>query len=77
MRPARVEPLLAKVMDSGRICTELPPLATVRGGLRDRLSAFDSTYLRLLNPHVYKVSISTKLRKLKLGFIEEHVKEAR
>jgi len=77
IKPARVEPLLAKVMDSGRICVELPPLQAVRGGLRDRLSAFDSTCLRLLNPHVYKVSISTKLRKLKLGFIEEHVKEAR
>lgn len=77
IRPARVEPLLAKVMDSGKICGDLPPLSEVRRGLRDRLSAFDSTYLRLLNPHVYKVSISTKLRKLKLGFIQEHVKEAR
>jgi nicotinate phosphoribosyltransferase len=75
--PARVEPLLAKVMEGGNISAPLPSLAGIRGGLRDRLSSFDSTYLRLLNPHVYKVSISTRLRDLKLGFIDEHFREGK
>ncbi len=36
------------------------------------MSSFDSTFLRLLNPHGYKVSVSERLRALKLGFIEKH-----
>ena len=71
--PARVEPLLGKVMESGRILGPLPSLKEIRGGLRGRLEAFDSSYLRLLNPHGYKVSISTRLRELKLGFIEKRL----
>jgi nicotinate phosphoribosyltransferase len=75
--PARVEPLLEKVMSEGRILDGRPTLADIRSALRGRLSCFDTTYLRLLNPHVYKVSISDRLRALKLGFIEEHFKDAR
>ncbi len=73
LRPARVEPLLERVMEGGRIAAPLPSLAEIRGGLRSRLEAFDSTYLRLLNPHVYKVSISPRLRDLKLAFIAERL----
>jgi nicotinate phosphoribosyltransferase len=76
-KPAKVEALLAKVMEEGAIVATLPSLQETREGLGARLSAFDATYLRLLNPHVYKVSISAKLKKLKLGFIQEHFKEAR
>lgn len=71
VRPARVEPLLAKVMEGGRVSAPLPALADIRGSLRGRLEAFDGTYLRLLNPHVYKVSISARLRDSKLKFISE------
>ncbi len=72
--PARVEALLSPVMKDGRISATLPSLAEIHGSLRERLSSFDSTYLRLLNPHVYKVSISTRLRDLKLTFIDAHFK---
>ncbi len=68
--PVRVEPLLGEVMRSGRVVSELPALASIREGLRARLSAFDSTYLRFLNPHIYKVSLSPALRDLKLSLIE-------
>lgn len=76
-RPARVEPLLSRVMAGGAIAGTAPDLAQIRGGLRQRLEAFDSTYLRFLNPHVYKVSISTRLRDLKLSFIASHFKGGR
>jgi len=76
-KPARVEPLLAKVMEGGELSVRAPGLAELRGGLRGRLEAFDSTYLRFLNPHVYKVSISSRLRELKLSFIESHFKDER
>jgi len=75
--PSSVKPLLSKVMEGGAISAAMPPLAEVRGGLRRRFDDFDSTYLRLLNPHVYKVSISSALRDLKLGFIGKYMKDER
>lgn len=73
--PARVEPLLSKVMEGGAALAPSPSVDELRAGLRARLETFDGTYLRLLNPHVYKVSISTKLRDLKLSFIRKYLRE--
>jgi nicotinate phosphoribosyltransferase len=75
--PASVKPLLSKVMKSGKVCVELPPLRESRKVLREGMAGIDSTYLRLLNPHVYKVSISSSLRELKLGFIEKYLRDSR
>jgi nicotinate phosphoribosyltransferase len=75
--PDRIETLLIKVMEGGnRTCT-LPDIATIRGGLRARMATFDSSYLRLLNPHLYKVSISQNLKDMKLSFINRHYKGTR
>ena len=60
-------------MEGGRITAELPSLHQIRAGLRPRFDSFDPTYLRLLNPHGYKVSISAKLKELKLGFIKKYM----
>jgi nicotinate phosphoribosyltransferase len=73
--PAEVRPLLSRVMTEGRPLSGLPSLNDARNRLNKELDRFDSTYLRLLNPHVYKVSISERLRALKLGFIEKYMKE--
>jgi nicotinate phosphoribosyltransferase len=75
LRPAKAECLLSKVMEGGRISAPMPELGEIRSGLRKRLERFDSTYLRILNPHVYKVSISESLRELKLGFIGKYMKD--
>jgi nicotinate phosphoribosyltransferase len=77
LRPAEARPLLVKVMEGGVISEGLPPLAEIRDGLRPRLERFDATYLRLLNPHVYKVSISSALRELKLEFIGKYMKDGK
>jgi len=77
LRPSEARPLLSKVMEGGKICAALPALADIRGGLRARLERFDSTYLRLLNPHVYKVSISSALRDLKLKFIGKYMQDGK
>ena len=74
-RPEAVRPLLSRVMAEGRILPGLPSLAESRARMRSELERFDSTYLRLLNPHVYKVSISERLRGLKLDFIHRYMKE--
>jgi nicotinate phosphoribosyltransferase len=77
LTPAEARPLLSKVMEGGKLTATLPPLAEIRSGLRARLDRFDSTYLRLLNPHVYKVSISPALREMKLGFIGTYMKDGK
>jgi nicotinate phosphoribosyltransferase len=75
--PSLVEPLLGKVMTGGRISAELPTISRIREGLRGRLETFDSTYLRLLNPHIYKVSLSPRLYGLKLGYIDRGLRQHR
>jgi len=37
------------------------------------MKSFDHTFLRFLNPHIYKVSISQRLRQLKLEFLERYL----
>jgi len=66
------EPLLKKRMESGVIGVKQPSLAEIKAYSASDIDCFDSTYKRLLNPHVYKVSITEKLRNLKLELIQKH-----
>jgi len=72
--PARVEPLLFKVMDKGIRTETLPDIRQIQAFMKERIEAFDSTYLRLLNPHIYKVSITDKLYDLKVFLINSFLK---
>ncbi|MDA8425569.1 MAG: nicotinate phosphoribosyltransferase [Treponema sp.] len=72
--PDSARPLLSKVMEKGRRLGEAPALTASRAFLRSELGRLDTSYLRHLNPHGYKVSISTRLRDLKLGFIDRFMK---
>ena len=38
------------------------------------LETFDESYKRILNPHIYKVSLTEKLKDLKREFIEKNIK---
>ena len=49
-------------------------LENARKTLTEQLKTFDTSYQRILNPHIYKVSLSEKLKNLKLDFIEERIK---
>ncbi|MCL2128711.1 MAG: nicotinate phosphoribosyltransferase, partial [Treponema sp.] len=64
------EPLLNKYLEGGKPCRPLPSLDEIRACSVSSLETFDATYKRLLNPHVYKVSITEKLRGLKLELIK-------
>jgi nicotinate phosphoribosyltransferase len=68
-----VRPLLKQRIDKGEPCADLPSLAEIKAHAESGLECFDSTYKRLLNPHVYKVSISEKLRRLKLDLIQSYL----
>jgi nicotinate phosphoribosyltransferase len=66
-----VQPLLQKRIDKGERVASDPSLEEIRQTVRRGLAMFDSSYKRFLNPHVYKVSITSTLRDLKLALLSE------
>lgn len=75
--PARVEPLLKLRVKAGKQLDSTPTphqaIQEARSTMRRQLLSLDDTYKRILNPHIYKVSITQQLRQLKIRFIEERI----
>jgi len=65
--------LLKKRIDNGSLTGDFLPLAAIKERALTDLESFDSTYKRLLNPHIYKISFTEKLRSLKLELIQKHL----
>ncbi len=70
---AGVKPMLRKMISGGKRCAEKKTLLQSRELMLSEIENFDPSFLRLLNPHVYKVSLTQKLRELKLDFIRENL----
>jgi nicotinate phosphoribosyltransferase len=68
-----VEPLLRLRLDRGRLRELHPSLEEIRSQVRSDLDSFDQSYQRILNPHVYKVSVTEGLRNLKLELIKNYL----
>jgi nicotinate phosphoribosyltransferase len=60
-----------KVMENGQIIAKKRNLQEIQNYVKEELKTFDSTYLRLMNPHIYKVSLSTALKNIKFKLIKE------
>ena len=70
-----MKPLLTKKIENGhRLYPEIP-LKEIQQKSAELLSHFDKSYKRLINPHIYKVSLSEKLRNLKTELIVETKKK--
>jgi nicotinate phosphoribosyltransferase len=67
------EPLLKKQLEKGQSLSAEPSLENIRGMVRQGLESLDQSYKRILNPHIYKVSITGKLRSLKLDLIKNYL----
>ena len=67
------QPLLKERFAGGEPRGPQPSLDDIRSHCAADLETFDSTYKRLLNPHGYKVSITEKLRSLKLELLQRHI----
>jgi nicotinate phosphoribosyltransferase len=63
--------LLGLRMTEGRLTGEMPDISTIQARARGELDRLDDTYKRLINPHVYKVSLSDGLSELKSRLIRE------
>ncbi|MFX1282517.1 MAG: nicotinate phosphoribosyltransferase [Promethearchaeota archaeon] len=69
----RVEPLHEILLKNGRIKTNenYGSWRVAQDYCKKQLRCLDSTFKRLLNPHVYKVSLTEKLYNLKLDMIKK------
>ena len=65
----RYEKLLNPVMKDGKICVPKRSLSEIRDYAKESQSHFHRSYKRLINPHIYKVSLSRKLKELKHNLI--------
>jgi nicotinate phosphoribosyltransferase len=68
-RYTHIRPLLTKKIAAGKRCSEDPGVHVLQSRVREELSGLDKSYKRLINPHVYKVSMSQRLKKLKNDLI--------
>jgi nicotinate phosphoribosyltransferase len=62
-------PLLAKRMENGKRIGKKPPLVEIKENAQRGLDSFHKSYLRQINPHIYKVSLSSRLKKLKMDLL--------
>jgi len=60
-------------LSDGKLAAEEPSLPDIKEKVQKELESLDMRYKRLLNPHIYKVSISEQLRALKLDLIKNHL----
>lgn len=68
---SEIKPLLTKKMENGKRLNKKRNLKEIQETSAKLLSAFDKSYKRQINPHIYKVSLSEKLRNLKTKLILE------
>ena len=68
--------MLKKKIENGRRTSPRIPderqIRLSRERMISEMDEFDDSYKRILNPHIYKVSISEKLKDLKLDFINRN-----
>lgn len=73
-QPYTAEELMVPIFAEGRQVYELPSLEEIRERAKRQIDSLEPEYKRLPNPHLYKVSLSDRLHKIKkdlLGFYHE------
>ena len=74
----KAEPLLkCRLKDGKRTSPRRPDaeqLRLSRETLQKQLASLDESYKRILNPHIYKVSMTEELKNLKLEFIKKNIR---
>jgi len=64
-----IEPLLVDVLDEGELVYDLPSIEDMRNRRRSDIARLDPGVKRLINPHVYHVSLTQRLWDLKQELI--------
>ena len=68
---SRIEPLHVEIVRQGKVVYDRPPLETLRSHRTEDVEALDPGVRRLVNPHIYHVSLSQPLWDLKQELIEQ------
>ena len=74
---ATIEPLLIEVLRQGTQVYEPPPLAELRARRAADVDRLDAGVRRLINPHIYHVSLTEQLWELKQRVIAEAQRQSR
>lgn len=69
-QPYRAEELMVQVFSGGQQVYQSPPLAAIRQRAKDQIDSLEPEYKRLPNPHIYKVSLSDKLYRIKKELLQ-------
>ena len=70
----KVIPLLSQKIKKGKRVVQKRPLREIQNYCMENLLGFDDTYKRIINPHIYKVSLTEKLKDLKFKMVDEYSK---
>ncbi len=68
---SHIKPLLSICMKHGTRLTEKLELKEIQKMVKDNLATFHTSYQRMINPHIYKVSLSRELKELKTSLVLE------
>jgi len=68
---SQAEPLLVEILREGKLVYALPDLGAIRSQRVADIERLDPGVLRIMNPHIYHVSLSQKLWDLKQKLIAE------
>ncbi|HKZ55531.1 MAG TPA: nicotinate phosphoribosyltransferase [Anaerolineales bacterium] len=70
-----IEPLLVDVLVEGKLVYDLPSIEEMRQARLADVERLDPGVRRLVNPHIYHVSLSKRLFELKQGLIEKTLEQ--
>jgi nicotinate phosphoribosyltransferase len=73
---SEIEPLLVDILQEGRLVYELPSIDDMRQRRQADVGRLDPGVRRLLNPHIYHVSLTPGLWSLKQGLIRAALAQA-
>jgi nicotinate phosphoribosyltransferase len=68
---SEIEPLLVEILREGKLVYDLPDLEAIRAFRSDDIERLDPGVRRIMNPHIYHVSLTQKLWALKQDLIDE------
>ena len=68
---SQVKPLLVDILRQGRLVYDLPSIEEMRARRRADVERLDPGVKRLVNPHVYHVSLTERLWDLKQGLVQQ------
>ena len=71
--PGDVVPLLVPYMKAGKLVRKLPALQEIQTLTRSNLQALDGTFKRIINPHIYRVSISDSVKRTKETILKRYL----